>query len=186
MTLKIISGDSGSSSGGGTAQKHRYNINWSGRGYTYYDYWYYLNDSFGASYQYMNTSHYSPTLGETAAGLGKWPATKHIGLCSPITGKIIKFQVSYHSTTYTSIFEFALLKGTFEHGVDDTISMVQVGETITVDSEAQKHYNVSHTLAEDMSINEGDQLMIAIRRTNNANAVYHYLNLVFNIVLEEE
>ena len=170
----------------GIATKRHYNTGWSGRGYTSYNYWYYLNDSFGASYQYMNTSHYSPTLGQTSAGLMVWPAIKHMGLCSPVTGKIIRFQVSYHSTTYSSIFEFALLKGTFEHGVDNTISMVQVGETITVDSVAQNHHTVSHTVAEDISINEGDQLMIAIRRTNNVDANYHYLNLTFNIILEEE
>ena len=184
MTLgNIVGADSTSS---GIATKRHYNIGWSGRGYTYYDYWYYLNDTFGASYQYMNTSHFSSTLGQTSAGLMVWPAIKHIGLCSPITGKIIKFQISYHSITYSSTFEFALLKGTFEHGVDDTINMVQVGETINVVSDAQKHHTVSHTLTEDISINEGDQLMIAIRRTNNVDAVYHYLNLTFNIILEEE
>lgn len=184
MTLKTISGDVISSGGG--AQKRHYNLTWSGRGYTAQNYWYYLNDSFGQSYQYMNTTHSSPILGQTSAGLMIWPAIKHIGLSSPVTGKIHKFQISYSSTTYSSTFEFALLKGTFEHGVDNTINMVQAGETINIVTEAQKHHTASHTLSDVVSINEGDQLMFAIRRTNNIDANYHYLNLSFNIVIEEE
>ena len=110
--------------------KQKYNIQFSVRAYTRYTYWYYTNDTFGANYNYMNTTYSSTTLGYTSGGTLKWPTKKNLGMISPVTGNITSIRFCYCSETYSARYEFAVLKGTYTSSSSTTTTLTQIGTTI--------------------------------------------------------
>ena len=168
---------------GDTSQK--YNIQYSTRAYTRYTYWYYQSDTYGPNYYFHNTTYSSSTLGYTSAGTLKWPTKKNIGIISPVSGNITKIRFCFCSETYSATYNFAILKGTYTSGSSTTTSLSQVGSTISQYSTAGRYYNLSQSISSSNSINAGDQIIVAVRRSSSSSSTYYNLRLVYDIIIEE-
>ena len=124
----------------------------------------------------MNSTFSSSTL------LTSWAQDRNLGFISPLSGKVREFRVSGCPTQYTATYQFALLKGTFTNG-SSTTTLTQIGSTISNSMTADRYYTFEEDI--DTSINAGDQLIIAARRTSSFSSTYFYLRMVFNIIIEE-
>ena len=194
----------GSSSTSTSSAKSKVNLHWSGRTYTQNDTWFYLNTTYGSSYNLMHTNFGRNTLGDFANSLpvNTYPAGKNTGFTSPINGVIKSIVYSFHcfTSTYTGTFQFGLIHGEIDQSTTaSTISTTNInigsnGDSATgndtalekTTTSAQHRYIVSKDNI-DHSVNKGDMIMVACRRTTDAgSSTVHQLNFSVNIIFEEE
>ena len=164
-------------SGSSTAGGGYWIQTWSSRFYTRYDNWFYGSSIYGPNNHQWSTNRASSTLEST------WFDSWNPGIVVPKDCTLTEYSYT-GSFTSAQTYQVALIKiAKPTYGSDTTLNMTQMGSTQEVVATANNQYSLGET-GLSVSLEKGDMILPALRRTTTDTSTYYYFYQSFSIVCE--